>query len=323
MLTALGLTLVAALTGCRRSPSETPSGSDSSGSTVGTPTGTATSPTPTPKLADPFPPGLVNILVFGTDARDESMTGNADALILCQVSADRSQLALVSIARDTYVPINAGHGKINSSFPMGGTSLLVETVSNLLGGIPIHLTCQSNFTGFINITRWLGGIRVFNRHASTSTVQSTGRVVDFPEGEILLENTDALIYARQRKELPLGDLDRAERHRALITGMLKGLKVLTATPTAFNDIAVKVFNNTKSAGITADQVPALLDVVRSLDTESVLSVMVPITRFDTVDGASVDILDEPQTVELGAALAAGTMAEYVATHGTDYSPGAS
>ena len=51
---------------------------------VGTP-----SATPSAALSDPLPAGVVNALVFGTDSRDPaSLTGNADAIVVAQLSAD-------------------------------------------------------------------------------------------------------------------------------------------------------------------------------------------------------------------------------------------
>lgn len=315
-------TIAGWLVGCSKSaPTETPSSSVNSPRS--TPRPASPSPSPTPTVVDPLPEGVVNALVFGTDAREkESLQGNADAILIAQISADRKKLTLVSIARDSYVAIGGGRDKVNAAFPMGGTERLVETVSNLFGGLPIHLTAQANFNGFINITRWLGGIRVFNKHASTTTVISTGRLVEFPGGEIVLENTDGLIYARQRKELPLGDLDRAERHRALIAGMLKGLQAMLGDSEQFGDIATKIFDNTKVTGpLASDQVPALAAPLKQIDTDAITSLMVPISRFDTINGASVNIVNDAKMQELAAAMRDGTVDDYVAKYGTDYTPG--
>lgn len=273
--------------------------------------------------ADPLPEGIVNALVFGTDAREEgSLGGNADAIVLAQISADRTRLTLVSIARDTYVPIGNGQGKINASFAQGGTPLLSQTVSNLFGGLPIHMTAQANFGGFIAITRWLSGITVQNKNASQTVVQSTGRVVDFPAGEITLLNTDGLIYARQRKGLPLGDLDRAERHRALVTGMLRGLNaVATQTPQAFAALATNVIGNVKVTDFDAARAPDLVTPLTKVALDQVTSLMVPITGYGEAGGASVNILDGPKAAELGQGLLAGDVSGYVSKYGTDYTPG--
>jgi polyisoprenyl-teichoic acid--peptidoglycan teichoic acid transferase len=159
-------------------------------------------PVPSPATpVDPLPEGPVNVLLIGTDSRDpQSLTGNADAIMLAHVPADRESLYLVSFTRDMWVPIpGLGDGKINSAFARGGTRTLVATVSGVLGGVEIDYALQTNFNGFIALTRALDGFEVDNKHASTVTVQSTGRVVEFPEGPVTLENTDGLIYVRERK----------------------------------------------------------------------------------------------------------------------------
>lgn len=275
--------------------------------------------------ADPLPAGVFNVLLFGTDSRDkQSLSGNSDAIVVAQLSADRKRLTLVSIARDSYVPIGGkGSNKINAAFAFGGTPLLRSTVSDLLGGLPIHATVQANFSAFISLTRALGGIRVTNKHASKPTVNSTGRVLDFHTGELLLENTDALIYARERKSLPLGDLDRAERHRALVIGILKGLQqVVTKKPAAFDVLIKGLAKNLKITDFDPAKVADLAVPLQAVDLTKVTSLLVPIARFDDRGGASVDIVDDAQNAELGKALKAGDVAAYVRQHGTGYAPGA-
>ena len=278
---------------------------------------------PTPEYVDPFPAGVVNFLLFGTDSRDpESLQGNTDSIMLAQLSEDRTRMTIVSMARDSWVTIGNGQGKINSAFPLGGTDRLVEVVEELLGGLTIDFTVQTNFNGFINITRWLDGIPVRNKNASTVTVISTGRVVEFPSGEIFLENTDGLIYARQRKGLPLGDLDRAERHRALVTGMLSVFKELAADDEKFTEIASNVYDNVKVTGdFTREQIPHLIDPITKLEPENITSLMLPISHFDMINGQSVDIINEAKAAELAEALNNDTIDEYVERYGTDYNLG--
>lgn len=314
------LGLAAALGAC--SAPEPPKGPEQTPGPTPPPSPT---PTPTPEVVttDPLPAGIVNALVFGTDSRDpKSLTGNADALLLAQISADRSRLTLVSIARDSYVPFaGGGRGKINASFSGGGTQRLRDTVSMMLGGLPIHMVAQANFNNFIAITRWLGGIRVVNKHKTRTRVISTGRVVDFPAGDLLLESTDGLIYARERKTMPLGDLDRAQRHRALVTGMLRGLKAIAVEkPDEFEVMANNVIMNTKVTDFDPVLVGDLAEPLKKIDLDQVSSLMVPISRFDTVGGASVCIVHEGRTRELADALKAGDVSGYLAAHGEDYTP---
>ncbi|MFX0537674.1 LCP family protein [Ornithinimicrobium sp. Y1847] len=272
----------------------------------------------------PLADGPVNVLIIGTDSRDpESMEGQADTILLLHLPADRQEPALISVTRDMWVPIpGLGEGKINSAFARGGTPTLTETVSQLLGGVEIDYTLQANFNGFINLTRWLGGIEVDNRHATSVTVESTGRHISFEEGPIWLENTDALIYSRQRQGLPLGDLDRTERQRAVLIGIMHRLQErLAEDPSAFPELVEQLYGNVRVTGdLDAADFVALVPLLTSIDPEDTHSLMVPITGFGTVSGQSVNIVDEARTTELGRALREDDIAGYVERHGTGYAP---
>lgn len=327
IIVGIAAAALAILAGCTRKseprtpPPSTPLPTETETSVTAMPTPSAT--TPTPSLADPVAPGVVNALIFGTDSRTKtSLNGNSDVLVLAHLSTDHTRLTLISIARDSYVPIGGGaSNKINAAFPQGGTPLLVKTVSDLFDGLKIDITAQTNFNGFISMTRWLKGITVVNRRASRTKVISTGRELNFPAGKLTLTGTDGLIYARQRKELPLGDLDRAERHRALIIGMLQGLKALSKTPKTFDTIVDKLVGNAKVTGpITPAQVPAMRATLDKIDVNHITSLMVPIARFDMIRGMSVDIVNEPQMKALSEAVRSDTIDAYVAKYGTDYAP---
>ena len=267
---------------------------------------------------DPLPAGIVNALVFGTDARkDGSFGGNADVVMLAQLSADRKHLTLVSIARDTYL---SGR-KATAAFPHGGVAELSRVVSAAFGGLTIHAVAQTNFGGFIAISKAMNGIRVVNKHASTVTSSVTGHVFRFTKGDLHLDGADALVYARQRKGLPQGDLDRAERHRALIVGLIRGLQgVARTSPTAFAPLAKKIAASCRLTGIKPDSVPGLLGPLMQIDPAKVTSLMLPLSGFDTVKGQSVNIVNKARAEELAAGLARGDVSGYVAKYGTGYKP---
>ncbi|WP_159793754.1 LCP family protein [Puerhibacterium puerhi] len=283
-----------------------------------------TPPSPSPTApADPLPEGAVNALFLGTDSRTPgSMTGNADVIMLVHVPADRRSVYLLSFTRDMWVPIpGLGEGKINSAFSRGGTQTMVDTLSGLLGGVEVDYVLQADFNGFIAVTRALGGFEVDNKHHSTVTVQSTGRVVDFPEGRITLSGTDGLIYVRERKRLPLGDLDRTERQRAAVVGILDKIKQQAQDPAALAELIPMLAQNVKITGdLQLEDLFALVPMAQNLTRDDVVSLMVPITGFGTKGGASVNLVDAPQVAALGEALRADTMEQYVAQYGTGYAP---
>lgn len=314
--------LVLALAACTAGAPGPAATVTASASSSATPKQTPPSPSPSAP-ADPLPDGAVNALFLGTDSRTPgSMTGNADVIMLVHVPADRQNVYLLSITRDMWVPIpGLGEGKINSAFSRGGTPTMVDTVSGLLGGVEVDYTLQADFNGFIAVTRALGGFEVDNQHHSTVTVQSTGRVVDFPEGRITLSGTDGLIYVRERKRLPLGDLDRTERQRAAVVGILDGLKQQAQDPAALAELVPMLAQNVKITGdLQLEDLFALVPRAQNLERDDVVSLMVPITGFGTQGGASVNLVDEAQTAALGEALRGDTMDQYVEQYGTGYAP---
>lgn len=280
---------------------------------------------PSEEPATTLEDGPVNVLLIGTDARDpSSMSGQADTIMLLHLPADRDRAALISFTRDMWVDIpGLGSGKINSAFARGGTDTLAATVSGMLGGVDIDHTVQANFQGFINLTRWLEGIEVDNQYATTVTVGSTGRQIAFTEGPLRLENTDALIYARQRMGLPLGDLDRTERQRAVMIGIIDRMQErLEDDPAAFPELVRNLHGNVRvTGGLDAADMIGLVPLMAELDPEDTLSLMVPVTGFGTVEGASVNLVDEARTAALGEALREDDLDGYVQQYGTGYAPG--
>lgn len=269
---------------------------------------------------EPLPDGTITALLIGSDSRSNDFSGRSDVIVLAQLTEDRDHLNLVSIARDSYVNIPGyGQNKINEAYARGGIPLLRQTVSELMGGLEIDFVAQTNFDMFIALTRWMDGFWVENEHYSSLTVGSTGRFVEFEEGRIKLENTDGLIYVRERKTLPLGDLDRTERHRAALTGMMERLvEIREEEPEKLLELLPMLHKNVKIEGdVTVPQLMTMVDIGAELDSDDITSLMVPVAYFDmTSGGMSINRLNEGRTAELGEALRSGDLSGYVEKYGT-------
>ncbi|TQM96162.1 LytR family transcriptional attenuator [Ornithinimicrobium humiphilum] len=276
-----------------------------------------------PPVGAGLPEGPLTALVVGTDGRGDDPAGRADVVVVAQLSADHDALTLVSVPRDCLVEIpGVGPDKVNAAWALGGAPLLEETVSDLLGGLEIDLVATSDFVVFEDLTRWLGGFEVVNRHASTAT-DAEGREVVFPEGRIRLEGAEALAYVRQRQGLPLGDLDRAERHRAALLGMTERLaQVRAEDPARLLELLPLLRDGVDLQGdLGLPELLALVEVGSRLGPEGITSLSVPITGFGTTaTGASVNLLDEARLAELAAGLREGDLSGYVATYGAGYAP---
>lgn len=254
----------------------------------------------------------VNYVVMGSDSRtSEAGQGRSDVLMVLHLAGDRKSASLISFPRDLYVPI-PGHGrnKINAAFALGGTPLTVRTLEGLLGTRMDH-AALIDFEGFVNLTEQLGGVTVDNPHPSVSQ----GYV--FPTGRITVAGPEALAYVRERKQLPRGDLDRAERQRLVAQAVIaKGL----SKQTLLNPVAFNRFAGGLARQVTVDQGLTVAELRRTalslrFRPDEIASLQAPIRGFGTSpSGQSIDLVDQPQLDELAEALQDDRMEDYVTEH---------
>lgn len=345
MRSLMVLATAALLAGCSASAPEsatTPSAASAAATSARTPEAPAPatqseSPSPTaaatPEEAPfeaslPIPHRAVNALLIGSDTRDPATSrGQADTIILAHIPGDRSKLYLVSFPRDMFVPI-VGHGesglepgKLNASYAYGGVEMLTETIIHELGGdVPIDYTFLTTFGGFTDITRGLGSIEVDNKHASSALGH------DFPIGPLTLTEENSLTFVRDRKTLPNSDLDRAERGRSTLIGILDRMKDrLSQDPASFPSLVANLYANVDMTGdLSVEDLVALVPLMESLTTDDVVSLQAPlsgpgeITYREEVGPEYVQFVNPVLIERLGDALRSDTMAEYVSENGTEY-----
>jgi LCP family protein required for cell wall assembly len=171
------------------------------------------------------PARAMNLLVFGSDSRIsagdptqwEAGAQRTDAIMLVHIPADRSGAFVVSIPRDSWVPI-PGHGtaKINAAFSWGGPALAIRTVESLTG-VSIDHMVVTDFTGFARLTDLLGGVRITVPKA-TGLGNGHGTIA---AGTYTMDGATALAYVRERYTLPHGDFDRVKRQQNWIRAMMR------------------------------------------------------------------------------------------------------
>lgn len=253
--------------------------------------------------------GSFNYVLMGSDSRGEGDRGRSDVLMLAHVPPTRDKVYIVSFPRDMWVQIpGRGMAKINAAYAYGGEALATSTLESLIG-VRMDHAAKINFDGFMGLTTELGGVTVDNQHASSSGAYR------WPQGEITIQGEEALTYVRQRYGLPNGDLDRAERQRAVVKSILMKMLSLDvlANPVKFNEVMGQLGNYfTVDDGLTNQ---AIFDTARSMKVDlegDIVILQAPISGFGTSgDGQSIDIVNEPQLAEMAQAIRTGTMADYV------------
>lgn len=168
----------------------------------------------------------MNILLLGTDRRSDVATTGADArssawvpgeqrsdtMMLVHVDADRRGITVVSLPRDSWVPVPGyGMAKINAAFSYGGPSLAVQTVEQLTD-VRIDHVAVVDWDGFRDLTDAIGGVTV----TVPRTVYDSARDITWTAGVHHLDGQQALYYVRQRYGLPGGDLDRVRRQQQVL-----------------------------------------------------------------------------------------------------------
>lgn len=180
-----------------------------------------------------------------------SSVSRSDVNILLAVNPRTHKVTMVSVPRDSYLPIaGGGDGEMDKLTHAGiyGVDASVETLENLFD-ISIAYYCKVNFSSLLNLVDKIGGIRVDNPVAFTA---SNG--MNFDEGEIELNGEQALMFSRERYNLTGGDFDRGRNQQRVIKGILDKLmqpSVLLNFSSIFDQISESVDTNMSPDSIAA------------------------------------------------------------------------
>ena len=252
----------------------------------------------------------INYVLMGSDSRDVGNpgSGRSDVLMVMHLAADRKSAYMISFPRDMYVPIpGKGKDKINAAFAYGGPPLTVRTLEDLLNTRMDHVA-MIDFEGFVQLTEELGGVNVYNKYPSDSGGYK------FPAGNVSLRGAEALTYVRERKQLPHGDLDRAERQRIVLQAILaKGLaKETISNPWKFVNFVRGVSRHISVDDRLTESELRKTALSLRMSPNDVYLLQAPISGFGTSPTRqSIDIVDKKKLAQLASALRNDQMDGYI------------
>lgn len=302
-----------------QSPSETPAPTPFPSET----TPPAPAPPPPPAPIPELPAAAMNVLVIGSDSREnaraqaahtaetgESSDQRSDSLMLVHVPADRHTLYVISIMRDLWVDVpGLGGSKINASLQYGGIDLTTQAVQQLLG-ITIDHTLMLDFNGFKALVDGLGGIDVNIPFAFQSTIETQHA---FNQGINHLDGQAALEFSRERYAFTDGDFQRVQNQRTMLRAILARL----TGGGALNDVnAVRSLVDYASCCLTVDkgfdpvQAAILAYSLRNLDVNSIGTMTLPTAGTGMAAGQSVVFPDYGGIAAVGAALREGRIGDF-------------
>lgn len=168
----------------------------------------------------------VSFLLLGVDNDEGRNLGStrADSIIYATLNPLTHEMNMVSIPRDTYVPIMRNgavvrHDRINAAYSIGEESVMVQTVEEWLD-VPIHYYATFNFTAFLDIIDQLGGIDM-DVPVTITEMDSNDKsgTIYLEKGFQTLDGEEALALARTRKIDD--DVARGHRQQLIIQAIIK------------------------------------------------------------------------------------------------------
>ncbi|GHH87184.1 LCP family protein [Streptomyces capitiformicae] len=248
------------------------------------------------KIAEPTPNAFgqtpLNILLIGSDARDTKenqelggaketfgSTPLADVQMLLHLSADRSNMSVISMPRDTLLEIpkctdpdtgevyEASHGRVmtNESLGRGGPGCTVATWQELTG-IHIDHFMMVDFAGVVSMADAIGGVPVCvtdNIYSHTSTGKGSGLKLE--KGTTYIQGKQALQWLRTRYGFEDGsDIARAKAQHMYMNAMVRELR---ENATITNPNKLRMLAEEATQALTVDEGLGTVTRLYDLSTE--------------------------------------------------------
>ena len=270
----------------------------------------------------------MNVLVFGSDSRagldphqqyilhtGHDQGNNTDTIMVIHISPGRHQVTVLSLPRDTMVPMyecDAGPGypgqqqnlnqyvMINSLLSAGGPSCLFKTVEQQTGIFLNHFI-EIGMLGFVNVVNDVGGVNVcvpFNVNDPVSGLK-------LPAGKDHITGVQALAFWRTREDIGNGsDLERIQRDQFMSAQIVKavlGADLLGNPLRLLHVVTDAARQMTTDSGMSASDLIGIANSFRGLSSKNVQFLTAPNVPYPAEAGRVQ--LAQPQADEVFSAIA--------------------
>ena len=244
-------------------------------------------------VTEPF-----TILLMGVDSAEEGLSkntvANGDSLILVTFNPNTLNATMLSIPRDSYVPIACWSGNPENKITHAaayGTDCMMDTIENYFD-VTIDYYAKINFKGLVSLVDTLGGITVeVPQDLCTDNSNREGQVC-ISAGLQTLNGEQALVLARNRKQLAGGDLDRGLNQQLVIQGILNKVKDMKSINQVM-DVLNTVTNNLDT-NFTEQQILSFYDIAKDIMNNSLQKDDADLINIEQLylDGTGQMIYDE-------------------------------
>ncbi|WP_246239580.1 LCP family protein [Acrocarpospora corrugata] len=230
-------------------------------------------------------------------ATGKAVGKRTDTMMLLHVPDGDGRPTLVSLPRDSYLPIN-GHGsdKLNAAYAFGGPKLLTRTVEEVTG-IRVDHYMEIGFGGFVGIVDAIGGVEICVKQ----DIEDEKAGIDLKKGCQVMDGGTALGFVRTRKTGAIPDFDRTERQRQFFSAVVKK----AASPgTLLNPFASVPLALSAAESVAVSPGTGVFDLL-SLGLAmkgNPLTTAVPVGSLPTINGQAVVKWDNAKANKLFEAL---------------------
>ncbi|HEX9635356.1 MAG TPA: LCP family protein [Candidatus Limnocylindria bacterium] len=243
------------------------------------------SPSPTASLNGALLGSRLTVLVIGLDSsesrREQGMGANSDTIMLTTVSADQSEVTLISLPRDTVdIPMPDGttwSSKVNAIYDQLGVDALVDAVATLFD-VPIDGYVQIDMDDLVALVDAVDGVEVNPPDALDDPIVN----LHLEPGRQTLDEPTALAYVRTRVDTDYG---RAARQQEVLLDLAARL----VSPETDVDVAALLDGlNSFETDLPLDELPTLLEIARRAQSATVTREVLQPTEFITFEGDAGD-----------------------------------
>ena len=222
---------------------------------------------------------IINMALFGLDTRNpDSFSGRSDAIMILSVNTGTGKIKLISVMRDSFVPVDKQSGrvftKINSAYASGGPVLAIKTLNKIFD-LDISEYVSVNLFKLKDIIDAVGGIEIEVTenelqylNAGVYEMCSILKVDHIPHqvkkaGKQHLNGIQATSYARIRyasnAEGTRDDYGRTDRQRYIMEQMFK--KVVVMEKAKYTKLVKPIFASCESSLSYSEIFEVAIDVL--------------------------------------------------------------
>ena len=236
--------------------------------------------TNTKAITEPF-----TVLLMGVDSDAEGIANgsfNGDSLMVITFNPKTLSTTILSIPRDSYVPIACFSGQRKNKITHAawkGETCMMNTIENFLD-IKIDYYVKINFTGVVQLVDTLGGVEIdvpYNLCEQNSKRQWGSNTIYIEKGLQTLNGEQALAFARNRHPNPSkcsskwtnytsNDFIRGEHQQEVVTALLNKFKDVKDLDTVYK--LLDTISNNMVTNMSTDQILSLYNVFKDIASKS-------------------------------------------------------